>query len=143
MLIDNIFIERLGLSLFCKWLWVVWHYMETFLHLFESLNNFYYLFANRLWCTKNDNYVFLYSSISGHFLTSYVFIFHKTFWMVILVCLTGINSDWFKKHDTKCKYFHFPFFSFFFFAILYKNTHTFVFFCVFAVCVIIFGPIKI
>ena len=36
---------------------------------------------------------------------------------VILRCLTGLKSDWFKDYDTKRKYFHF-----WFFAILYKNT---------------------
>jgi hypothetical protein len=48
-----------------------------------------------------------------------MFIFHKTeIQTVILICLTGLNSDWFKSYETKCKYFYFRFF-----AILYKNTH--------------------
>ena len=35
-----------------------------------------------------------------------MFIFHKTeFQTVILRSLTGLDSDWFKNYDTKCKYF--------------------------------------
>ena len=52
--------------------------------------------------------------------------------MVILMCLTDLSSDWFQGYDTNCKYLHI-----WYFAMLYKNTHCFVF------CVITFGPIKI
>ena len=42
------------------------------------------------------------------FLCKCMFIFHKTeVQTVILICLMGLNSDWFKNYDTKCKYFHF------------------------------------
>ena len=56
-----------------------------------------------------------------------MFIFHKTeVQTVILRCLTGLNSDWFKNYDTKCKYFHFHFF-----VILYKIKHLcFLHFCI-------------
>ena len=77
-------------------------------------------------------------TISGHFFANYMSIFHKSeVQMVILRCLTGLNSDWFKSYDTKCKYFHFWFFCNF------VLLHTFAFFCVFAFCVITFVPIKI
>jgi hypothetical protein len=56
-----------------------------------------------------------------------MFIFHKTeILKVILRCWTGLDYDWCKSYDKKCKYFHF-----FFFAILYKNTC--LRFCVFCV----------
>ena len=52
-------------------------------------------------------------------LTNYAFIFHKTeIPTVILRCLMGPNLDLFKSYDTKRKYFHF-----FFFVILFKNSH--------------------
>ena len=39
-------------------------------------------------------------------------IFHKTeVQTVILRCLAGLDSDWFKNYDTKHKYFHFRFFA--------------------------------
>ena len=63
-------------------------------------------------------------------------IFHKTeVQTVILMCLMGLNSDWFNGYDPKSRYFHFQFL-----AILYKNTHLF---CVFAFYVITFLPNKI
>ena len=64
-------------------------------------------------------------------------IFHKTeVQTVILRCLTGLNSDWFKGYDTKCKYFHFGFLQF--------CTKTLIcIFCNFAFCVISIVPIKI
>ena len=37
---------------------------------------------------------------------------------VILMCVMGLNSNWFRGYDTKSKYFLFQFL-----AILYKNTH--------------------
>ena len=38
------------------------------------------------------------------FLCKCMFIFHKTeVQTVILICLMGLNSDWFKNYDTKCK----------------------------------------
>ena len=40
-------------------------------------------------------------AISGHFFALCVFIFYKTeVQTVILRCLTGLNSDWFKSYDT-------------------------------------------
>ena len=62
-------------------------------------------------------------------LTIYMFIFHKTeVWTVILRCIMGLKSDWFKSYDAKCKYFHFQLF-----AILYKNTR-FRFLCFLVLC---------
>ena len=38
------------------------------------------------------------------FLCKCMFIFHKTeVQTVILICLMGLNSDWFKSYGTKCK----------------------------------------
>jgi hypothetical protein len=60
-----------------------------------------------------------------------MFIFHKTeFLKVILRCWTGLDYDWCKSYDKKCKYFHF-----FFFAILYKNT-CLQFWCFLCFCVL-------
>ena len=61
------------------------------------------------------------------FFANCMVIFHKTeVQTVILMCLMGLNSNWFKGYDTKSKYFHFRFL-----AILYKNTHLhFLHFCV-------------
>ena len=44
----------------------------------------------------NDRFM----TISGHFFATCVFIFLKT---EVQRCLTGLNSDWFKGYDTKCK----------------------------------------
>ena len=47
------------------------------------------------------------------FLYVHMLIFHKTeAQTVILRCLLGLNSNFSKSYDTKCKYFHFPFFRF-------------------------------
>ena len=50
---------------------------------------------------------------------------------IILRCLAGLTYDWFKRYDSKRKYFHFSFF----FLILYKNRRlhllSFFHFCVF------------
>ena len=44
------------------------------------------------------------------FFAKYMVNFHKTeIQTVILRCLTGLNLDWFKSYDSKCKYFHFGF----------------------------------
>ena len=52
-----------------------------------------------------------FTTISVHFFANCIFIFHKTeIQTVILMCLTGLKSDWFKGYDTKYKYFHFHFF---------------------------------
>ena len=61
------------------------------------------------------------------FFANCMVIFHKTeVQTVILMCLMGLNSNWFKGYDTKSKYFHFRFL-----AILYKNIHLhFLYFCV-------------
>ena len=67
--------------------------------------------------------------------------------MVILWCWTGLNLNWFKSYDTKCKYIHFSCF-----AILWKTTNlrsvycnscVFCIFLCFSLCVITFEPIKI
>ena len=53
-----------------------------------------------------------FTTISGHFFANCIFIFHKTeVQMVILMCLSGLKSDWFKGYNTKSKYFHFHFFA--------------------------------
>ena len=68
-----------------------------------------YHFEPILWFTMKDNYVFKYLSNFGQFFANSMFIFHKTeIQTVIIRCLTGINLDWFKSYDTKCKY-RFPF----------------------------------
>ena len=42
-------------------------------------------------------------TIPGHFLAMYVFIFHKTEVLtVILRCLTGLNLDWVKSYGLRC-----------------------------------------
>ena len=67
-----------------------------------------------------------FTTISGNCFVNCMSIFYKIeVQTVILVCLTGLKSNWFKGYDTKCKYFYF-----WFFAILYKNTllHFFHFF---------------
>ena len=52
-----------------------------------------------------------FTTISGHFSANCMFIFHKNeVQTVILMCLTGLKSNWFKGYDTKCEYFHFLFF---------------------------------
>ena len=66
----------------------------------------------------------------GPFFAKDMVIFHKTeIQMVILRCLTGLHSDYFKSYDIKRKYFHFCLFCnfvqkqafafFLFFAFLY------------------------
>ena len=87
--------------------------------------NFYLKTVSKLMSLINN----CVTTISGHFL-QYVlcmFNFHKTeVQTVILMCLTGLNSDWFKSYDTKRKYFHFHFF-----VILYKIKHlSFLHFCI-------------
>ena len=78
-----------------------------------------------------------FTTTSGNAFAICVFIFHKTeVQMVILRCLTGLNSNWFKSYDTKHKYFHFRLFLF------CTKTHICIF-CVFAFCVITFVPTKI
>ena len=43
------------------------------------------------------------TTIPGHFLAMYVFIFHKTEVLtVILRCLTGLNLDWVKSYGLRC-----------------------------------------
>ena len=43
-------------------------------------------------------------TISGHFFANYMFIFHKTeIQTVILRCLTSLNLNLYKNHDTKRK----------------------------------------
>ena len=60
-----------------------------------------------------------FSTISSQFFAIYICIFHKTeVQTVILRCLPGLNSNWFKNYDIKGKYFHFLFI-----VILFKNTH--------------------
>ena len=47
-----------------------------------------------------------FTTIYSHFFDTYLCIFYKTEdQMVILRCWTGLNHDWFKNYDTKCKYF--------------------------------------
>ena len=42
--------------------------------------------------------------MSGHFFANCMLIFHKTeVQTVILMCLMGLNSIWFKSYDTKRK----------------------------------------
>ena len=49
-----------------------------------------------------------FTTISGHYSANCMFIFHKTeVQTVTLICLMGLDSDWFKNYDTKCKYFPF------------------------------------
>ena len=44
-----------------------------------------------------------FTTISSHFVDTYLYIFHKTEdQMVILRCWTGLNHNWFKSYDTKC-----------------------------------------
>ena len=43
------------------------------------------------------------TTISGHFFTNCMFIFHKTeVQTVILRCLTGLNLNWFKSYGLRC-----------------------------------------
>ena len=44
-----------------------------------------------------------YTTISGHFFAMCMFIFHKTeVQRVILICLMGLNFNWFKNYGLKC-----------------------------------------
>ena len=53
-----------------------------------------------------------YKTVSGHFFTVCIFIFHKTeVQMVSLRCLTGLNPNLFKSYYTKSKNFHSCFFA--------------------------------
>ena len=82
-----------------------------------------------------------FTMISCHFFANYMIIFHKTeVQTVILRCLTGLKLNWLKSYDTKCKHFHFHFFS----VLLKTNSFSFfvlLVFCVF--CVITLHPIEI
>ena len=71
------------------------------------------------------------------FLCKCMFIFHKTeVQTVILICLMGLNSDWFKNYDTNCKYFHFL-------CLLHTSKKMKIcIFCFFAFFVITLEPIK-
>ena len=45
-----------------------------------------------------------FTTISSHFFDNFLYIFHKTeVQTVILRCWTGLNHNWFKSYDTKCK----------------------------------------
>ena len=45
-----------------------------------------------------------FTTIFGHFFANCMNIFHKTeVQTVIFRCLTGLNLNWFKSYDTKCK----------------------------------------
>ena len=72
------------------------------------------------------------------FLCKCMFIFHKTeIQTVILMCLMGLNSDWFKNYDTNCKYFHFL-------CLLHTSKKMKIcIFCFFAFFVITLEPIKV
>ena len=44
-----------------------------------------------------------YTTIPGHFFAMCMFIFHKTeVQRVILICLMGLNCNWFKSYGLKC-----------------------------------------
>ena len=44
-----------------------------------------------------------YTTVSGHFFAMCMFIFHKTeVQKVILICLMGLNFNWFKSYGLKC-----------------------------------------
>ena len=75
----------------------------------------------------HNNCKWLFYSYFWPFTVNCMFTFHKTeVQTVILMCLIGLKSDWFKGYDTKCKYFNF-----WCFAILYKNTYLhFLHFCI-------------
>ena len=46
-----------------------------------------------------------FTTISSYFFANYINIFHKTeVQTVILRCWMGLNLNWFKSYDTKCKY---------------------------------------
>ena len=62
--------------------------------------------AQNLWLINGR-----FPTISNHFSTNYKNIFHKTeFQTVILRCWLGLNPNWFKSYEIKCKYFCFHFF---------------------------------
>jgi hypothetical protein len=43
-------------------------------------------------------------TIFGHFFANFIYIFHKTeVQTVIFRCLTGLDLNWIKSYDTKCK----------------------------------------
>ena len=80
-----------------------------------------------VWVKMNNTGKWLFYHHFWPFFANCMVIFHKTeVQTVILMCLMGLNSNWFKGYYTKSKYFHFRFL-----AILYKNTHLyFLYFCV-------------
>ena len=88
---------------------------------------FFQIFANIVWVKMNNTGKWLFYDHFWPFFANCMVIFHKTeVQTVILMCLMGLNSNWFKGYDTKSKYFHFRFL-----AILYKNTHLhFLHFCI-------------
>ena len=45
-----------------------------------------------------------FSTISGHFFTKCMFIFHKTeVQKILLRCLMGLHLDWFKSYSLRCR----------------------------------------
>ena len=83
--------------------------------------------SNIVWVKMNNTGKWPFYDHFWPFFANCMVIFHKTeVHTVILMCLMGLNSNWFKGYDTKSKYFHFGFL-----AILYKNMHLhFLHFCV-------------
>ena len=87
--------------------------------LFHSVLKWIWIKSQRDWCPKfaTDKWPF-----SKHLLPSFwhlhEYLYKTEVQMVILRCWTGLNFNWFKSYDKKCKHFHFQFF-----AILYTNTH--------------------
>ena len=97
----------------------------------------YFFLPKDLFETKLKKCAYL-KPISSHFFANYMIVFHKTeVQKIILRCLMGLNSNWFKSYDTKHKYFHIRFF-----AILYKFEKKREM-EIFAFCVITFEQIKI
>ena len=51
-----------------------------------------------------------FTTISGHTFANCIIIHKTEVQMVVLMCLTGLKSDWIEGYDTKSKYFQFCFF---------------------------------
>ena len=114
--------QNLGSQVSSASILICTHLQFTYLLIVQEV---YYWTIKKHWCIlySDSKWNWLlnggFTTISGHFFTICMFIFHKTeVQTVILRCFMVLNLNWFKSYDTKCTYFHFRFF-----AILYKNTH--------------------
>ena len=92
------------------WLPFLLHRWMELIWMLDNLSLLCKFDSKQIWSDSKWNWLIKgsFTTISGHFLAICMFIFHKTeIRMVILRCLTGLNLNWFKSYDTKCKYFNF------------------------------------